>query len=88
MVLIAMLFNLFPFAHRKFKKMSKKLYSAFIKLNFKNRNPNWDLLGLENLDEVSNLPSVQWKVMHLKNMDFLKHAKALNKLKTVLYPMC
>ncbi|MBP3942722.1 hypothetical protein J5U18_03940 [Sphingobacteriaceae bacterium WQ 2009] len=67
--------------------MSKKLYSAFIKLNFKNRNPNWDLLGLENLDEVSNLPSVQWKVMHLKNMDILKHTKALNKLMTVLYPI-
>ncbi|MGF7229921.1 nucleotidyl transferase AbiEii/AbiGii toxin family protein [Arachidicoccus sp.] len=56
-------------------------------LSFKGRNPNWDLLGLENIDEVSNLPSVQWKLMNLKNMDIVKHTKALDKLKTVLYPI-
>lgn len=56
-------------------------------LSFKDRNPNWDLLGLENIDEVSNLPSVQWQIMNLKNMDIVKHTKALDKLKTVLYPI-
>lgn len=47
----------------------------------------WDLLGLENIDEVSNLPSVQWKLMNLNNMDIVKHTKALDKLKTILYPV-
>jgi len=55
-------------------------------LSFKGKNPNWELLGLENIDEVSNLPSVQWKLMNLKNMDNVKHVKALDKLKIVLYP--
>ncbi len=55
-------------------------------LSFKNRNPNWELLGLENSDVVSNLPSVQWKLMNLKNMDKLKHTKALDKLNKILYP--
>lgn len=55
-------------------------------LSFKDRNPKWELLGLENIGEVSNLPSVQWKLMNLKNMDNSKHTKALDKLKTVLYP--
>lgn len=56
-------------------------------LSFKDRNPKWELLGLENIEEVSNLPSVQWKLMNLKNMDNPKHKKALDKLKTVLFPV-
>jgi predicted nucleotidyltransferase component of viral defense system len=55
-------------------------------LSFKDRNPKWELLGLENSDVVANLPSVQWKLMNLKNMDSLKHKKALDKLKKVLFP--
>lgn len=46
-----------------------------ILLSFKDRNPNWDLLGLENIAGVSNFPSVQWKLMILKNMDIVKHTK-------------
>lgn len=55
-------------------------------LSVKDRNPKWELLGLDNIDEVSNLPSVQWKLKNLQNMDTIKHTKALDKLKTVLYP--
>jgi hypothetical protein len=55
-------------------------------LSFKDRNPNWHLLGLENIADIAHLPSVQWKLMNLKNMDSIKHIKALDKLKIVLYP--
>ncbi|HUH75115.1 MAG TPA: nucleotidyl transferase AbiEii/AbiGii toxin family protein [Chitinophagales bacterium] len=55
-------------------------------LSFKHRNPNWELLGLEDINNISSLPSVQWKLMNLKKMDNIKHAKALDKLKSVLYP--
>lgn len=55
-------------------------------LSFKDRNPKWELLGLENIEAISNLPSVQWKLMNLKNMDNENHARAWNKLKNVLYP--
>lgn len=55
-------------------------------LSFKDRNPNWNLLELENIDEVSNLPSVQWKLMNLNKMDDVKHTTAFKKLRTILYP--
>lgn len=54
-------------------------------LSFKQRNPNWELLGLENIHEVSKLPSVQWKLMNLTNMQQGKHSIALDKLKKTLY---
>src|SRR5690606_8284175 len=54
-------------------------------LSFKDRNPNWNLLELENIDEVSNLPSVQWKLMNLNKMDDVKHTTAFKKLRTILY---
>lgn len=54
-------------------------------ISFKNRKPEWKLLGLENYEEVSNLPSVQWKLLNLANLDGRKHQKALEKLiKTLL----
>jgi predicted nucleotidyltransferase component of viral defense system len=55
-------------------------------LSFKARVPRWELLGLENIDEVSNLPSVQWKLMNLLEMSSLKHQKAFDKLNAVLFP--
>lgn len=55
-------------------------------LSFKDRNPNWKLLGLEEIDEVSNLPSVQWKLMNLTNMNNAKHQKAFQKLNGILFP--
>lgn len=54
-------------------------------LSFKQRNPNWELLGLENIHEVSKLPSVQWKLMNLTNMQQGKHSIVLDKLKKTLY---
>lgn len=53
-------------------------------LSFKERNPQWELLGLPNMEEVSHLPSVQWKLLNLSKMDDKKHKHAVEKLKEVL----
>jgi predicted nucleotidyltransferase component of viral defense system len=53
-------------------------------LSFKARNPTWELLGLSNLEEVSKLPSVQWKLINLTNMDNVKHKEAYQRLEKVL----
>lgn len=49
-------------------------------LSFKNMTPKWELLGLSNIDEVSKLPSVQWKLFNLQKMDKVKHKQAYEKL--------
>jgi predicted nucleotidyltransferase component of viral defense system len=49
-------------------------------LSFKNMTPKWELLGLSNIDEVSKLPSVQWKLFNLQKMDKVKHKQAYQKL--------
>jgi predicted nucleotidyltransferase component of viral defense system len=54
--------------------------------SFKERKPQWDLLGLPNIEEVSQLPSVQWKLLNLSRMDETKHKQAAEKLKKVLFP--
>lgn len=54
-------------------------------LSFKDQNPKWELLGLPNIDEVSNLPSVQWKLLNLQKMNTEKHKQALEKLRDVLF---
>ena len=54
--------------------------------SFKERKPQWDLLGLPNMEEVSQLPSVQWKLLNLSRMDETKHKQAAEKLKKVLFP--
>lgn len=53
-------------------------------LSFKQRNPQWELLGLPNMEEVANLPSVQWKLFNLSKMEDKKHKRAVEKLKEVL----
>lgn len=53
---------------------------AFL-LSFKNREPDW---GLLNLDDVSDLPAIKWKQINLANMPDDKHKLALEKLKEVL----
>lgn len=53
-------------------------------LSFKNRKPKWEFLGLPNIDEVSNLPSVQWKLLNLSKMNAEKHQSAYEKLKAIL----
>jgi len=50
-------------------------------LSFKQRSPDWDLLGLEC---VENLPAVRWKLFNLKRMSRDKHADALQRLQTIL----
>ncbi len=50
-------------------------------LSFKNRTPDWTLLGL---DGVSELPAIKWKQINLKKMRDETHAQALDKLKAVL----
>ncbi len=55
-------------------------------LSFKDRIPKWELLGLENINEVSKLPSVQWKLMNLTKMNNTKHQMALDKLNGILFP--
>lgn len=55
-------------------------------LSFKNRKPQWDLLGLKNIEEIKKLPSVQWKQMNLNSMDNVKHQIAVEKLNAILFP--
>ncbi len=50
-------------------------------LSFKNREPDW---GLLNLDDVSELPAITWKQINLAKMPDEKHKLALDKLKEVL----
>ncbi|MDV3709461.1 hypothetical protein CMT55_08470 [Elizabethkingia anophelis] len=54
-------------------------------LSFKERNPQWELLGLPNMEEVAHLPSVQWKLLNLSKMDKTKHKEATDKLKGILF---
>lgn len=53
---------------------------AFL-LSFKRRNPDWALLGLE---EVEELPAVKWKLLNLKKMSVDKHVVALKRLEKVI----
>lgn len=53
-------------------------------LTFKNKNPQWELLNLSNIDEVKELPSVRWKLLNLIKMNNEKHLQAYNKLKNIL----
>ncbi len=46
-------------------------------LSFKNKSPDWDLLGLPHIEK---LPAVQWKMFNLKKMDSQKHSAAVEKL--------
>lgn len=50
-------------------------------LSFKNREPDWALLGLEG---VSELPAIKWKQINLAKMPEEKHKLALEKLKNIL----
>lgn len=53
-------------------------------ISFKSRKPEWTLLGLDNVETISQLPSVRWKLMNLEKLSDKKHTDALNKLKQVL----
>ncbi|NLA41922.1 MAG: hypothetical protein GX874_11065 [Smithella sp.] len=50
-------------------------------LSAKKGAPQWDLLGLE---EVQNLPAVRWKLLNIGRMVPAKHRQAVRKLKDYL----
>jgi hypothetical protein len=50
-------------------------------MSFKQGNPNWQLLGLNGVDQ---LPAVRWKLLNIARMKPAAHAEALEKLKAKL----
>ena len=54
-------------------------------LSYKSKNPDWNLLEMQNIDIIANLPSVLWKMINLKKMPTQKHQEAYDKVKNVLY---
>ncbi|MCI0493590.1 nucleotidyl transferase AbiEii/AbiGii toxin family protein [candidate division KSB1 bacterium] len=50
-------------------------------ISFKSLKPTWELLEMENIQELS---AVKWKLLNLQKMDKRKHRKALDKLKDCL----
>ena len=52
--------------------------------SFKNKHPQWDLLGMNNVTIIQNLPSVQWKMRNLSQMPGKKHVEFSKKLKSTL----
>lgn len=54
-------------------------------LSFKAKNPDWSLFGMDNTEEIANLPSVRWKMHNLQQMPERKHKEALEKLKQTLW---
>ena len=55
-------------------------------LSFKNKAPDWNLLEMDNVEVIANLPSVRWKMINLEQMPVQKHKKAVEKLQNILYP--
>jgi predicted nucleotidyltransferase component of viral defense system len=55
-------------------------------LSFKNKTPDWDLLEMENVNIIANLPSVLWKMINLEKMPTQKHKEAYDKLQNILFP--
>lgn len=53
-------------------------------LAFKSLKPEWPLLGLDNIEAISQLPSVRWKILNLEKLDGKKHRVAIDKLKEIL----
>lgn len=58
-------------------KSSLTLNEKKFLISFKMRQPEWQLLELENID---TLPAVKWKLNNLEKMHSAKHKKALEKL--------
>ena len=50
-------------------------------MDIDNRNPQWDLLGVEGIEK---LPAIQWKLINLKKMKPEKHKEQIQKLREVL----
>ncbi len=65
--------NLIHFVRNNLTKAERQ----FI-LSFKMGVPEWELLGLEN---IQKLPAVQWKLLNIRKMDKVKHKAAVEKLR-------
>lgn len=52
-------------------------------LSFKEKEPKWDLLGVEG---AKDMPAVKWKLVNLAKMSDDKHKEAVNKLKRIIEP--
>ena len=50
-------------------------------LSVKKAQPVWELLGLE---DIEDLPAIQWKLMNLSKMNSSKHKVAVRKLREYL----
>ena len=50
-------------------------------LSVKKGDPEWELIEL---DGVSSLPAVQWKLLNIRKMDKAKHRQALRRLEECL----
>ncbi|MFV5684569.1 nucleotidyl transferase AbiEii/AbiGii toxin family protein [Flavobacterium sp. GB2R13] len=55
-------------------------------LSFKNKTPDWSLMEMDNVEVISNLPSVRWKMINLEQMPLQKHKEAFEKLHQILFP--
>lgn len=55
-------------------------------LSFKNKTPDWSLMEMDNVEAISNLPSVRWKMINLQQIPLQKHKEAFEKLHQVLFP--
>jgi hypothetical protein len=53
-------------------------------LSFKSRKTQWNLLGMTNVADVAQLPSVRWKMLNLEKLGETKHKELYEKLKKVL----
>lgn len=56
-------------------------------LSFKNKAPDWNLLEMDNVEVIANLPSVRWKMINLEQMPVQKHKEAVEKLQNILFPI-
>jgi hypothetical protein len=50
-------------------------------LSFKSLKPDWSLLDL---NEIDQLPAVQWKLMNIRNMTKEKHRESVEQLEATL----
>jgi predicted nucleotidyltransferase component of viral defense system len=53
-------------------------------LSFKNRQPDWSLIGLRNAAELARLPSIRWKLHNLHQLSAVRHRALYEKLQSVL----
>lgn len=54
-------------------------------LSFKRRNPDWPLLGIEQVEAVKELPAIRWKLQNLAKMSDKKHRQVVENLRHILY---